>query len=100
MKYKQDRFYLDFLNAGVFANISGKKLAFSADNMESNIRVCEIKDFVEHFFSDKSMQLPPPSMLDRLRKDVWAMISPNALFDPKRSKEPLGSRIFFQKQNK
>ena len=70
MKYKQDRFYLDFLNAGVFANMSGKKLAFNADNVESNIRVCKIEDFVEHIFSDKSMQLPPPSMLDRLRKDV------------------------------
>ena len=50
MKYKQDRFYLDFLDASLFANISGKKLDFSADNIESNIRVYKIKDFVEHIF--------------------------------------------------
>ena len=63
--------------------MSGKKLAVIVDDVESNIRVCEIEDFVEHIFSDKSMQLPPPPVLDRLREDVWAMISRNALFDPK-----------------
>ena len=76
--------------------MSGKKLVVVVDDVESNITLCQIEDFAKHLGAE-CLQLPPPPVLDRRRKDVWAMVSCNALFDPKGVKNHWVP-AFFQQQ--